>query len=82
MVEAVKMMKTSAHPYGFPTLGAVALRAPDASAQSSADDLRLHCDATETALVVLALLVREWPRRAQVLFDPAHRLMAAESRLS
>jgi Ca2+-transporting ATPase len=62
----------------------VATLANDASVERRADGVRLHGDPTEAALVVLALkagldpraLAREWPRHAEVPFDPAHRLMA------
>jgi len=56
----------------------------DASAETRPDGVTVHGDPTEGALLVLALkagldprrLGRQWPRRREVPFDPATRLMA------
>ena len=56
----------------------------DASVEPRGDELRLHGDPTEAALLVAALkagldpaaLARQWPRRREVPFSPESRLMA------
>jgi soluble P-type ATPase len=56
----------------------------DASVGPGADRLTLHGDPTEAALLVAAvkagldpaMLVQQWPRRREIPFDPALRLMA------
>ncbi len=63
------------------TVGALA---NDASAEVRTDGLHLVGDPTEAALLAAAVtagldlrqLARQWPRRAEVPFDPATRLMA------
>ena len=57
----------------------------DASLAAEPDGLHLTGDPTETALLVAALkagiepgtLRREWPRRREIPFDPARRMMAS-----
>jgi Ca2+-transporting ATPase len=56
----------------------------DARVEHHGDELRLHGDPTETALLVAGLkagldplaLAREWPRRREIPFSPETRLMA------
>ncbi len=56
----------------------------DASLTPGPEGLELHGDPTEAALLIAALkagldpaaLAREWPRRREIPFDPAIRLMA------
>jgi P-type Ca2+ transporter type 2C len=56
----------------------------NANAVAGPDGLELHGDPTEAALLVVALkagldpaqLGREWPRRREIPFDPALRMMA------
>jgi Ca2+-transporting ATPase len=62
----------------------VGVLANDASVDRAPGGVRLHGDPTETALIGVALdagldpatLSREWPRRRDIPFDPATRLMA------
>ena len=62
----------------------VAALVNDASVERHGDELRLHGDPTETALLVAALkagldpvaLSRQWPRRREIPFSPQTRLMA------
>jgi Ca2+-transporting ATPase len=57
----------------------------DATVEPGPEGLRLHGDPTEAALLVAALkagldlaaLARAWPRRREIPFDPATRLMAS-----
>jgi Ca2+-transporting ATPase len=64
------------------TVGALA---NDATVDRGPEGVRLHGDPTDTALVEAALeagldpamLAREWPRRRDIPFDPATRLMAS-----
>ena len=56
----------------------------DAGLRAAPDGLHLHGDPTESALLVAAVkagldpaeLVRAWPRRREIPFDPASRMMA------
>jgi Ca2+-transporting ATPase len=56
----------------------------DASVEQLGDELRLHGDPTESALLVAAIkagldpiaLSRQWPRRREIPFSPDTRLMA------